>query len=92
MYNLCRDCFQIGYDDTAKNRFLLLSADEKECQFCRRQKRVVVEFFKYGEMESTDDSTVVKGRARHLGLNPNYSYWSNECPFGNSETAVTPAT
>ena len=85
MYGLCRDCFQIGYDDTAPNQQLLLSRDERECLSCRKQKRVVVAFFKYGELSTTEDSTRVKGVAKHVGVNPNYSYWSNESPFAQED-------
>lgn len=87
MYGLCRECFQIGYDDTAPDRQLLLSEHEQECLSCRRQKRVVVAFFKYGECSTSADSTHVVPKVKYLGVNPNYSYWSNESPFRKESTS-----
>ena len=72
---LCRECFKKGYDDTASDKFLLLSGNLSECEFCRQQKHIVAKYFKYGEHEVTPDGMRIVDNVKHLGVNPNYSCW-----------------
>lgn len=72
---LCRECFKKGYDDTAPDRFLLLSKEEEQCEFCHKNKRIVIKYYKYGEHEVTPEGLYNKDNVRHLGVNPNHSCW-----------------
>lgn len=80
---LCRECFKKGYDDTAKDQFLLLSKDNYVCEFCKTEKPLVVRYFKWGEHTTTADGKRVKDAVRHLGVNPNYSCWGDTYPYND---------
>ena len=80
-FNACRDCFRVSVDDTAADRFLLLSKEECMCDVCHKPKHIVVQYFKYGEHEVTENGRRIKNAAKHVGLNPNYSFWNDESPY-----------
>lgn len=73
--NWCKRCFKAVVDDTAADRFLLLSKDVVKCPSCGSMDRVVVAYFKYGEHEVTDDGLRIKDAARHIGVDLEKSYW-----------------
>ena len=81
----CKECFKSLVDPTASDRILLMSSREKECACCRKVKPVVVEYFKWGEHIVTDDGTHLVGEARHVGVNPNYSFFENSYPYADVE-------
>ena len=78
---LCKECFKKGYDDTAKDRFLLLSPNNMKCESCQCEKPIVIRYFKWGEHEVTEDGLRIKDAVRHLGVNPNYSCWGDRYPY-----------
>ena len=77
----CKKCFKSVVDDTASDRFLLMSSDDMICPSCGRKGPVVAEYFKYGEHTVTEDGKHIVGAARHVGVNPNYSCWGDTYPY-----------
>ena len=80
-FNACRDCFKVSVDDTASDRYLLLSKAECMCDICHKPKHVVVQYFKYGEQEVTENGRRLKYGVKHIGVNPNYSCWGDQNPY-----------
>ena len=78
---LCKECFRNSHDKTASDKFMLLGKDVERCTNCNNVTHLVVDFFKFGEHSVTDDGLHIVGSARYVGLNPNYSCWSNQSPF-----------
>lgn len=78
--NWCKECFKSVVDDTAQDRFLLMSSEKFICPSCGRLDYVVGKYFKYGE-HSVDSNGHVIGVARHVGVNPNYSCWGDRHPY-----------
>ena len=76
--NWCKECFKAVVDDTAKDRFLLMSKDEVTCPSCGKTARVVCAYFKYGEHTVTPDGLRIEDAARHVGVDMNKSYWKEE--------------
>ena len=73
--NWCKRCFKTVVDDTAPDRFLLLSKDIVKCPSCGQMDRVVVQYYKYGEHEVTPDGRFHVEKVKHIGLDPNFKYW-----------------
>ena len=81
----CKTCFRAVVDDTARDRFLLMSSDDMICPSCGSRGPVVAEYFKYGEHTVTADGKHIIGSARHVGVNPNYSFFENSYPYADVE-------
>lgn len=81
----CKSCFKSVMDSTASDKFLLMSGEKMKCHACGQMKFLVVEYFKYGEHTVTDDGKHIVGSARHVGVNPNYSFFENSYPYADVE-------
>ena len=81
----CKECFKTIVDRTAPDKFLLMSADGMICECCGKKRSVVAEYFKYGEPQVTSDGKRMKSAARHVGVNPNYSFFENSYPYADVE-------
>lgn len=86
--NWCKKCFKSVVDDTAADRFLLMSKDIVKCPSCGRMDRVVVKYYKYGEHEVTPDGLRNADAARHIGVDMNKSYWKEDPVTENGENNV----
>ena len=82
----CKTCFKSVVDDTATDRYLLMSGPDAVCSSCGRKGPVVVTFFKYGE-HSVDETGRVKSSARHVGVNPEFSYWGGQSIYAENSNS-----
>ena len=73
--NWCKECFRAVVDDTAQDRFLLMSPEAVVCPSCGKVEHVVIAYFKYGEHEVTPDGLRLVDAAKHIGVDLNESYW-----------------
>lgn len=73
----CKNCFKAVVDDTASDKFLLMSSGEQKCPSCGQIKPLVMAYFKYGEHTVTDDGKRIVEGVKHLGVNPNYNCWDS---------------
>lgn len=81
----CKRCFKSVVDSTASDKFLLMSGEKMKCPCCGQVNFLVAEYFKYGEHSVTDDGKHIIGSARHVGVNPNYSFFENSYPYADVE-------
>lgn len=81
----CKRCFKTVVDSAAPDSFLLMSAEKVKCPSCGNIDRVVSVYFKYGEHTVTQDGSKIIGQARHVGINPNYSFFNNSYPYADVE-------
>ena len=77
----CKSCFRSIVDDKAPDEHMLMSPDNLKCEACGKPGSVVAEYFKWGEHKVTADRKHIKGAARHVGVNPNYSCWGDTYPY-----------
>ena len=77
----CKRCFKAVVECTASDRFLLMTNRDYVCPCCGNVGPVVAEFFKYGEQEVTSDGLHVVNVSRHVGVNPNYTFWGSCYPY-----------
>lgn len=82
-YNVCKRCFKSLVDQTASDKLLLMSGDDMICPTCNKRGPVVGYYFKFGEHTVTPDGKHVVGEARHVGVNPNYSFFENSYPYAD---------
>jgi hypothetical protein len=78
----CKRCFLAVVDDTASDKQLLMTAEKSKCPSCGNFDYIVSYYFKYGEHCVTDDGKRIAKGSKHLGLNPNYSYWGADSAYG----------
>lgn len=83
--NYCKKCFRAVVDPTASDKFLLMSESELRCPSCGQTRQLVAAYFKYGEHVVKDDGIHFVGEARHVGVNPNYSFFENSYPYADVE-------
>lgn len=83
--SFCKKCFRSLVDNTASDKFLYMSGDNIKCTSCGKEGPIVGKYFKYGEHTVTEDGKHLVGEARHVGLNPNYSFFKNNYPYADFE-------
>ena len=82
----CKHCFTLYVDKLASDKHLLLTSDKHKCPECGHIEHLVTEYFKYGGHEVTENGKKMKGvSSRHLGVNPNYSFFENCYPYADVE-------
>ena len=81
----CKHCFRAMVDDCASDKSLLMTEESAKCPYCGSFEPLVCVFFKWGEQEVTADGKRVISAARHVGVNPNYSFWGNCYPYADVE-------
>ena len=82
----CKTCFKAVVDDTASDKFILMSGKAQKCPSCGQIKPLVMAYFKYGEHTVSPEGTRIEDLAPHQGINPNFSYWGTEAPYLNSNS------
>ena len=83
--NYCKKCFRAVVDPTASDKHLLMSGHKLKCPSCGQIEELVGAYFKYGEHTVTADGHHFVGEARHVGVNPNYSFFNNSYPYADVE-------
>ena len=81
----CKRCYRSSVDGTADDRYLLMSGDNFQCPLCRSVGPVVSYYFKYGEQRVKPDGKHLVGASRHVGVNPNYSFFGTESIYPPEE-------
>lgn len=81
----CKECFKTVVDDTASDKYLLMQGEDKVCPSCGKFGPVVAQYFKYGELSVTEDGKRIIHSAKHVGVNPDYSYFSTTPVYASSE-------
>lgn len=81
----CKNCFKSVVDDTASDNFLLMTKESLCCPCCGKISPLVAAYFSYGEQQVTTDGKYVVNRSRHVGVNPNYSFFENSYPYADVE-------
>lgn len=79
--NYCKECFRTQMDDTAQDRFLLMSGSEEVCACCKQKRHVVTQYFKYGEMRVSNDGKHYETPVKRVKINPEYSCWGDRNPY-----------
>ena len=76
--NLCRECFKKCFDGAASNQHIIVSKDKHECNYCRANDYVVIDYSRFGETRTSEDSRRFVPEVKKQKINPNYSIWKDE--------------
>ena len=77
----CKRCFKAVVDPNATDTQLLMSPEGMFCSCCEETASIVAAYFKYGEHTVTPDGKHIVGESRHVGVNPDYSFWGFSYPY-----------
>ena len=72
----CKKCFRGLHGKFISNSFLLMSARNERCDNCEKiNEPVVLQYFPFGEHIVTPDGKHLVSSSRHVGINPDYSFF-----------------
>lgn len=81
----CKSCYKGVVAPLASDKHLLMTSEKMLCPCCGRTDYLVAAHFSWGEHTVTDDGKHVVAAARHVGVNPNYSFFENSYPYADVE-------
>lgn len=79
--NYCKTCFRAVVDGTAHDNYLWMTGEPMKCPLCEQVKPLVGYYFKYGERRVKDDGKHLVGQSKHVGVNPNYTFFAPCSPY-----------